>query len=255
MPFTVSHVVAVLPLTSGRAGRVFVPAALVIGSMVPDLPYFVPPHRGAEWSHSALGPVTTDLALGLALFALWRLVLVHPLTDLAPPWLRTRLPEPATLGRESWWSVALSVVVGSTTHVLWDTFTHRDRWGTRNLGWLTLDAGVLPVFKWLQYGSGVVGLLVLLVWVWHRLRTTLPSLRPEPLVSARARTCAWIACATLLTGSFAATWLAGRRRTGLWLDEAVLVQVATRTITVGLAAGLILCVGWQWYRIRQRGRP
>jgi hypothetical protein len=255
MPFTVSHVVAVLPLTSGRVGRLFVPAALVIGSMVPDLPYFVPPHRGSGWSHSALGPVTTDLALGLALFALWRLVLVHPLTDLTPPWLRARLPVPAPLGRESWWSVAVSVVVGATTHVVWDTFTHRDRWGTRNVGWLTQDAGVLPVFKWLQYGSGVGGLLILLVWVLHRLRATPPSLRPEPLVGGRARTLAWVVLAVLLTVSVAATWLAGHRRTGVWLDEAVLVRVVTRTITLGLAAGLVLCLAWQWFRIRQRGRP
>lgn len=67
MPFTISHVVAVLPLTTGRAGRVLVPGALVIGSLVPDLPYFVPPHLGTAWSHSALGPVTVDFGWGVAL--------------------------------------------------------------------------------------------------------------------------------------------------------------------------------------------
>jgi hypothetical protein len=253
MPFTISHIVAVLPLATGPAGRLFVPGALVIGSMVPDLPYFVPPHRGAEWSHSALGPVTTDLAFGVALFALWRLVLVQPLIDIAPAWLRARLPVPAPLGSERWCGVAASVVVGAVTHVVWDTFTHRDRWGTRHVDWLRLDAGVLPVFKWLQYGSGVLGMLILLAWVAHRLRSTPPSLLAQAVVGGRARAGAWLVLAAVVTASVAVTWLAGRRRTGSWFDEAVLVQVATRTITLSLAACLVLCLAWQWYRSRQSG--
>ncbi len=55
MPFTVSHVAAVLPLAVGRSGRTLVPTALVIGSIVPDLPYFVPPYRGSDWTHPRTG--------------------------------------------------------------------------------------------------------------------------------------------------------------------------------------------------------
>ncbi|MEE2045837.1 DUF4184 family protein, partial [Nocardiopsis tropica] len=38
MPFTLSHVAAVLPLARTRLP----PAALVVGSVVPDLPYYLP---------------------------------------------------------------------------------------------------------------------------------------------------------------------------------------------------------------------
>ena len=84
MPFTISHAAAVLPLATGRPGRVLVPAALVIGSMVPDLPYFIPPYRGGSWSHAASGPVTIDLVLGLVVLVVWQLLLYRPLVDFAP---------------------------------------------------------------------------------------------------------------------------------------------------------------------------
>lgn len=140
MPFTVSHALAVLPLAAGRPGRRLVPAALVIGSMVPDLPYFVPPHRGSGWSHAATGPVTIDLVLGSLVFAGWRLVVRQPLVDLAPGWLAGRLPT-AGLTPRIWGWAALSVVLGSITHVVWDTFTHRDRWGTNHVGVLNDPSG------------------------------------------------------------------------------------------------------------------
>ena len=48
MPFTVSHVAAVLPVV-GRSGRLPA-AALVIGSMAPDYPWFLTRGRtAATW--------------------------------------------------------------------------------------------------------------------------------------------------------------------------------------------------------------
>jgi hypothetical protein len=61
MPFTTSHVAAILPFA-----RALVPAALVVGSMAPDLFYSVPTDVSRELSHSLPGFITVDLALGLA---------------------------------------------------------------------------------------------------------------------------------------------------------------------------------------------
>lgn len=180
MPFTVSHAVAVLPLATGRPGRELWPAALVIGSMVPDLPYFVPPHRGSNWSHAASGPVTIDLALGLLVFALWVLVLRRPLVDLAPRWLADRLPPPRSPSAVGWVQAGVSVVIGALTHVVWDSFTHPRRWGTDHLATLNRGLGPLPAYEWLQYGSGVLGLLALTVWtvLWGAKSTAAIDLPP-----------------------------------------------------------------------------
>lgn len=55
MPFTISHAVAVLPLTSARWRRWLVPSALVIGAMIPDWPYFFPSFADAGSTHAATG--------------------------------------------------------------------------------------------------------------------------------------------------------------------------------------------------------
>jgi hypothetical protein len=248
MPFTISHVVAVLPLTTGRAGRVLVPGALVIGSMVPDLPYFIPAHVGAEWSHSALGPVTVDLGWGVALYALWHFVLVRPLRDLGPGWLRARLPHQRQQTPKGWLSVAGSVVVGGTTHVLWDTFTHPHRWGTRHVAWLSSDVGGLPWFKWFQYASGVVGLIVLASWVAAHLFRSAADQETTGLVRDRTRAACSAVTAVVATGSVAVTWLLGGLRTGSWFDEVLAVRVATRTISLTATAVLVLCLLWQLWR-------
>jgi hypothetical protein len=97
VPFTASHPAAVLPLV--RLG--LVPSALVIGSMVPDVPYFVPSPVGAGTTHSAIGVVTVDVVLGLVLYAVWHGLLAPGAVALAPAALRRRLPEGAL--RVGWW--------------------------------------------------------------------------------------------------------------------------------------------------------
>src|SRR5690349_16766547 len=87
-PLPESHPAAVLPLF--RSG--LLPSALVIGSMVPDLPYYLPIPVSSELTHSAAGVVGVDLLLGLLSFVIWHL-LVEPLAvAVAPASLRRRLP-------------------------------------------------------------------------------------------------------------------------------------------------------------------
>ncbi len=95
MPFTVSHVAAVLPVV-GRSGRLPA-AALVIGSMAPDYPWFLTRGRTAGFSHSLLGVVTVDLAVGLLAVVLWRRWAQAPVRDLVPRAVGERLPQPPGL--------------------------------------------------------------------------------------------------------------------------------------------------------------
>ena len=71
MPFTASHAAAVLPLL-----RTPLPAsALVIGSIAPDLPYYLP--VPLPWAtHTALAVGTVDVLLGGLAWALWTLILL-----------------------------------------------------------------------------------------------------------------------------------------------------------------------------------
>jgi hypothetical protein len=237
----------VLPMLTGRPAQKLVPAALVIGSMIPDLPYFVPPHPpfagvSADWTHAASGPVTIDLVLGLLAYAIWSLGLRRPLVDLAPRWWADRIREPRRLtARDAGW-VGLSVIVGALTHVLWDTFTHPRRWGTTHLPALQVLLGGLPVYKWLQFGSGAIGLLVLAGWILLRLRKT-DSQRRLRWLGGRTRTTVWAGlAATVVAGALIAS--IGSLRAGVSV-ESIAVGAVTGSISLVLCAVVLVSLAWQ----------
>jgi hypothetical protein len=64
MPYTLSHVAAVLPLALLLA-RLRILSAMVIGSMVPDFGYILPIHPLRAVTHSAVSLVTFSLPLGV----------------------------------------------------------------------------------------------------------------------------------------------------------------------------------------------
>jgi len=178
VPFTPSHAAAVLPFL-----RTPLPAsALVIGSITPDLPFYLP--VGFPWrTHTALAVVTTDLVLGLAAWVVWHGLLAEPALSAASAPLRGRLPGTApglaarlgSASRLAWTLLALAV--GAATHVAWDELTHPRRWGPEHVAVLAQDWGPLPGYRWLQYGTSVLGGVVLLVWFVRWWRRTPP--RPD----------------------------------------------------------------------------
>src|SRR3712207_369015 len=86
MPFTPSHAAAALPFL-----RTPLPAsALVIRSMAPDLPLYLP--FEFPWAtHTARSVVSTDLLLGLVVWAVWHTLLAAPALACSPAGLRARL--------------------------------------------------------------------------------------------------------------------------------------------------------------------
>ncbi len=70
MPFTPSHVAAVLPLA--RTG--LPPTALVVGSVAPDLPYYLPLPVAAATTHGPAG-LWLDVLLGGAVLVVYAYVL------------------------------------------------------------------------------------------------------------------------------------------------------------------------------------
>ena len=132
MPFTVTHIAAAVPLAWAFRWRVPF-AALVIGCVIPDLPLYFPMLLSYDATHSALGLLTHCLPVALLAYFLFEYILKEPLVDLLPRPIRERLGE---LARERpdfsavfFAAVISSLLAGSISHVLWDAFTHRDRWG------------------------------------------------------------------------------------------------------------------------------
>jgi hypothetical protein len=175
MPFTISHPAAVLLLT--RSG--LVPSALVIGSVVPDVLNYVPIPRSSAVTlsleaHSAAGVFGLDLALGLVVFLLWQILVAPLAVAAAPAAVRVRLapglpvPWRAQLaGPRAILLVVVSIYSGAATHVLWDEFTHPNRFGEQNVSWLATAHGSMMGYQWAQYASSVIGAGLIAAWVWR----------------------------------------------------------------------------------------
>jgi hypothetical protein len=252
MPFTGSHPAAVLPLL----GLGLVPSALIIGSMTPDLPYYLPVHLNSATTHSFLGILGVDLILGGLAFVLWQFLIAPLAVAAASPSVRGRLapglPTPWRQQVSSPRAVLLIVVslwIGAATHVLWDEFTHDGRWGYRHLGWLAGQHGPLPGYRWAQYGSGVIGAVLIALSIWYWWRSTTPrdsQHEQQPRLGRTAAAGVWTVIALAGLGGAAAGWASAMLR-GLGLARALF-----RTATWGGGAGLVVVlacsVAWSLYR-------
>ncbi len=238
------------------------PAALVIGSMAPDLFYFVPIDVERGFSHSLLGAVTLDLGAGLIVFALWQLVFRRPAADFAPHWLRTRLPTGLPTGgaRRSGRArlsvpygalAAASVLVGIATHLAWDTLTHAG-WLTAAASWTAQPLGPLPVVKWLQHGSSVLGAVIVVVWFALWVRRTVPG-EPQPgRLGRTGRAVGWLAVLTPALGLGLVYWLLGIGGGVSPVDPDLVFRTVRLCIGGAGLAAIVVCLGWWALRPRVR---
>ncbi|MGW1067236.1 DUF4184 family protein [Streptomyces aureus] len=183
MPFTLSHAAAVLPAIRGDGngrGRL-IPAVLVAGSFAPDLTYYaasvVPgAMEFGTFTHSFTGVFTVDVLIAWMLVGAW-LILREPLVALMPAARAGRTAQLLRCGaaREpvrapiAWWWYA-SAVLGALTHVVWDAFTHHDRWGVELLPVLGRTLAGQPLYWYVQYSSSAVAAVVIVAFVVRALR-------------------------------------------------------------------------------------
>lgn len=265
MPFTLSHAAAVLPAVradgSGRGS--LVPAVLVAGSFAPDTTYYAASVlSGAmefgDVTHGFRGVFTVDVLIAWALVGLWLLVR-EPLVALLPrarqgraaALLRCGAPRarirPSLVAR---WYV--SAVAGALTHVVWDAFTHLDRWGMRVFPVLGEEVAGSPLYWYLQYGGSAVAAVVIALFVVRALRRAPGGAGPTgvPLLSAGDR---WWAlalvggCAVVGAVQRASRWWAH------WGSTAKPWELIP-TVCFGAGAGLVLAL--PLYAVAVRGwRP
>lgn len=181
MPFTLAHPAAALPLIRLLGDRVPA-AALVIGSMAPDIAYLLPGGLARLDGHRLPGLFAVSLPLGLALYVLFQSLLKPALIDLLPPLARRLRDSPSPASR--WPAAPLGLLLGALTHVAWDAFTHGDGAGVLLIPALGRDlfaVGGYPVaaYKLLQHGGSLAG-CALLAWRIRRWLARTPVVRPAP---------------------------------------------------------------------------
>jgi hypothetical protein len=186
MPFTLAHPAAILPL---RRLKFLQTPSLIIGSIVPDLPYFVPDRwsiNAFSETHTLFGTFSVCLPLGMSvLIAI--LLLREPLTVLLGPrerWVCLRSLERFQAQPLHWPLAMLSILIGSWTHLVWDSFTHERGWTAARIEALSAP---VSLFGWdtatshvLQYVSSVFGLVVMLWWSRRLLQRVPKTVATDP---------------------------------------------------------------------------
>ncbi|MGJ0388709.1 DUF4184 family protein [Microbacterium sp. CGR1] len=265
MPFTPSHALVALPFIRTP----LVPAAIAIGAMTPDLPLFV---RGVgleySFTHTFANVVWTAL-VAFVLFLVWRVVLRPAVGELAPLWLAERIPagwsrsgvEAAGIAvgvgsKRPWYPVllAVSLILGVLSHILWDLFTHEGRWGVDALPALDELWGPLTGYKWLQHGSSVIGLLIIGVWAVLRLRRSEPRGDVVQILPAGVRIAWWLSLPVMLVTAAVIGYLAY----GPFTEEFTYQHLAYRMLPPACALWgaltLVLCLALPLFRRHhQRG--
>ena len=199
MPFTLAHPAVVLPLRRRWPSATL---ALVIGSIAPDLPFFMPSRimHALPVTHSLQGTLTVAPLLGLVLLIV--LVLLQPAL-LKPLWGKHRvlLRQELSPFRRSLrpWAWALpALCLGSLSHYVLDAATHSEGAIVKLLP--LLDAPLPPVLGYsltacllLQYVVSLFG-MAFLVW-WYRCELKLAEPIGEEAYSLEHAV--WLGCILL----------------------------------------------------------
>jgi hypothetical protein len=265
VPATFSHPAAVL-LLQRFCGRWLDLSALVVGSVTPDLGYFVLLTGVARGAHEPWGLLFVCLPLGLLAW-----LALHGLGPLLAPLVSREAGVVLRLGRragEITWPgfgrAGASVLLGAGTHVGWDSMTHEHTWFSDAVPAMldtatTLGGYEIPVHYVAQHASSLLGLAFVVAWMRRRLReaaaedagsllaTDGPSAQHDAAAALwRRRVWRWAialgVCVGLPTGLWIASEYEGTRALRAFLFRGV---VHTMSVSLALALG---ASAWRLWR-------
>jgi hypothetical protein len=274
MPFTFSHPAIVVPL----AKRGLPLSALVVGSMSPDLPYFVIPSGKSNFSHSLPGVFLLDIPLGLVVLWVFHAFLKYPALSLLPRSHRGRLAPIAAQPRLTphlFALVLLGVIIGTWSHLLWDLATHYYGWNwfmerggwvsyLSRLSWLSAifpnfhdlffdtPLGKIFFFDILQYGNSAVGLGLLFYWYERWFNSALPASPQLPFQFSEVARRRIIGVMMALVGVVFGVALLNSRNGPTLSSVSEWAQGTVRPVVVlsvkaGILVLLVYCVVWHRY--------
>ena len=137
MPWTLSHPAIVLPLRR-LSPQPLDFAALVIGSMTPDIGFYIHRFDLSTFAHTLPGSFLACLPTGVVLLFFYYLFCRPVCYALPSPHRQALLPLcpdfPTELTR--WGIILPSILLGAWTHNFWDAFTHEHGWFVDRIPWL-----------------------------------------------------------------------------------------------------------------------
>jgi hypothetical protein len=176
----------VLPLLRQK---VFSATGLIAGSIAPDFESFLRMRSSNEHSHTLGGMFYFDLPLSIIIALLFHLVVKESLIANSPSYLQQRFVDLRQLNfwnylKSNYWIFLYSALVGSATHLLWDSFTHGSGFMAEMIPFINetkvpFQGAVYPFWYTLQHISSVIGLTLLAVYVLLLKRQSCSTTEPS----------------------------------------------------------------------------
>jgi hypothetical protein len=234
MPFTPAHPAIILPFVKSRY---FSATGLIIGSLSPDFEYFFKMSVSGMHSHTKAGLFYFDLPVTILLALIFHQIVKKNFIGNLPVFLQRRFQETLHLNflnylKNNWWTFMVSALIGATSHIFWDSFTHNNRFFVRQFSSIyqsvsvPFDGANYPLFYVLQQVSTAVGLLIVSIYILAKS----PSYKSE-LISPRILY--WILV-------FAIAVIVLRLRFFIRTSDYDLGNVVVSSIT-GLLIGVVCC--------------
>lgn len=193
MPFTPSHVIAVLPFHKISKNYVSM-TGLIAGSVAPDFEFFLRVTLYGNISHTWLGAFVFDFPVAVFIAFVFHFIVKKAFIIHLPRPLYQRWGMYADLNwmdylKEHKIAFLSSCIVGILTHFLWDNFTHEPGYISNFQFNLFLKEVVLfgksiAIYDLLQLLSSILGLIVLLIAVW---KSPVYDLVPRKSLSQRRK--------------------------------------------------------------------
>ena len=254
MPWTFAHPAAALAFKPvAKTPHEF--AALVIGTISPDIGYYLGSAGLNLRTHSLAGSLMLCLPMALALLLILLLLRV-PLFLLLPKphrqafWPTVKVATPS--GLKSWVRICAWILIGAWTHIIWDACTHRSGLVVQLLPILQ----AVGLFGWsnhqlAQHLSSIFGALILVVAYLRWLqKNQIDSGNDDGFESWRWRLILSSTAGAILMGLPHALTLANSAPVALFW-RVLMFQFAIRT-TSAFAILIVLSAIWLFWLIRRQ---
>ncbi|WPR72488.1 DUF4184 family protein [Flavobacterium sp. NG2] len=169
MPFTFSHAAVVLPYLKNKKLSA---TALIAGTMSPDFEYFFRMKMQSQISHTFIGIFILDLPLALMVMFLFHQIIKRSLIQNLPAFFQKRMYELAnsnwlTYFKNNAFIVFYSFILGTLTHILWDSITHWDGFLVQRSTFLSSSLYGIPLYSLAQHLSSLIGMICILYFFYR----------------------------------------------------------------------------------------
>lgn len=170
MPFTASHPAILYPLRKWEK-RSFIWTLLIMGSLSPDMEYFIWLSSASYISHSKIGILLFDLPVTFLLAFAWTGFMKDVVLSKIPFLYKIENTDQEKFSEQiknHWWQAILAALIGILSHLVWDSFCHSGGYMVNRIPYLQENIILMGrevrrcYVVW--YVCSFIGLLIMILW-------------------------------------------------------------------------------------------